>query len=167
MGWLRVHRARTELAPDRPLGAAARSASGACPPWGRETGSPPAAGESSSQEAETLAERVEDRRGALLCLPDVGGNQLPPWECDFPPRGAPPLSCLRSLRLSCSVSVLGSEASWAQSQREFVLEVAGELPPLLKPLPGLIKTALQESALDPAEEAQPAWSQTVPAAATL
>ena len=48
-----------------------------------------------------------------------------------------------------------------------MLEVAGELPPLLKPLLGLIKTALRESALDPAEEAQLAWSQTVPAAATL
>lgn len=38
-----------------------------------------------------------------------------------------------------------------------MLEAAGELPPppLLKPLLGLIKTALQESTLDTAEEAQP------------
>ena len=107
-------------------------------PWGRETGSLPAAlgvqltgGQPAGRviwglcsvfrSVFQLSEETNSRHGYL----------------DFPPRGAPPLSCLRSLCLSRFVSVHGSEASWAQSQREFVLEAAGELaPPFLSLFPG-------------------------------
>lgn len=149
MGWVRALPRRNRVG----SGSAAWSGPGACPPWGRETGSLPAVRGVQLTGGQPAARVVRGLCSVFQLSEETNSRH---GDLDFPPRGAPPLSCLCSLHLSWFVSVLGSEASWAQSQREFVLEATGKLVPhFLKSLLGLIKTVQRESTLDTAEEAQP------------
>ena len=102
----------------------------------------------------------ESRLGAplclSLCLPAVGGNQLPPWGPRFSSR-----RCPSTVLPAFSPYLLVRVCAWfrgllgSKPERVCAGSPWGVGSSVLKSLPRLIKTALQESTLDTAEEAQP------------